>query len=187
MLNHARPWDVLRSRNVYVPLRVDGDDSKCRQCKCWYNIISLFTNVPLDESIHILADEAFKDTWFNKIYNMSISKDDPIELLSVATKNQLFQFNGNLCEQVDGVAMASPLGPLMANAFMCSVEEKLARAKKALVRDLSDATCWHVLMKSNLHSLYDGRSNQRSIAIHWHLNHQNRRQPRNPRLQKENK
>ena len=163
MLNHARPWDVFRSRNVYVPLRVDGDDSKCRQDKCWYNIISLFTNVPLDESIHILADEAFKDTWFNKIYNMSISKDDPIELLSVATKNQLFQFNGNLYEQVDGVAMASPLGPLMANAFMCSVEEKLARAKKALVHDLSDATCWYVLMKSNLHSLYDGRSNQRSI------------------------
>ena len=62
---------------------------------------------------------------------MSISKDDPIELLSVATKNQLFQFNGNLYEQVDGVAMASPLDPLMANAFMCSVEEKLARAKIA--------------------------------------------------------
>ena len=71
---------------------------------------------------------------------MSISKDDPIESLSVATKNQLFQFNGNLYEHVDGVAMGSPLGPLMANAFMCSVGEKLARAKKALVRDLSDAT-----------------------------------------------
>lgn len=53
-------------------------------------ISSLFTNVPLDETIHILADEAFKDTWFNKIYNISISKDDPIELLSVATKSQLF-------------------------------------------------------------------------------------------------
>lgn len=49
--------------------------------------------------------------------------------------------------------MGSPLGPLMANAFMCSVEEKLARENKlpsfykryvddtlALVRDLSDAT-----------------------------------------------
>ena len=29
------------------------------------------------------------------------------ELLNVATKNQLFQFNGNLYEQVDGVAMGS--------------------------------------------------------------------------------
>ena len=49
--------------------------------------------------------------------------------------------------------MGSPLGPLMANAFMCSAEEKLACENKlpsfykryvdhtlALVRDLSDAT-----------------------------------------------
>ena len=49
--------------------------------------------------------------------------------------------------------MGSPLGPLMANAFMCSVEEKLARENKlpsfykryvddtlAPLRDLSDAT-----------------------------------------------
>ena len=48
-------------------------------------------------------------SWFNKTFNMSISKDDLIELLSVATKNQLFQFNENLYEQVDGVAMGSPL------------------------------------------------------------------------------
>ena len=27
-------------------------------------------------------------------------------------------------EQVDGVAMGSPLGPLMANTFMCSIEEQ---------------------------------------------------------------
>jgi len=47
------------------------------------------------------------------------------ELLGIATKNQLFQFQGNLYEQVDGVAMGSPLGPLMANAFMCGIEEQL--------------------------------------------------------------
>ena len=32
-----------------------------------------------------------------------------IEQLNAATKNQLFQFNGNLYEQTDGVAMGSPL------------------------------------------------------------------------------
>jgi len=37
--------------------------------------------------------------------------------VEVAAKNQLFQFDGHLYEQVDGVAMGSPLGPLMANAF----------------------------------------------------------------------
>lgn len=58
---------------------------------------------------------------------MNISKDDLTELLNLATKDQLFQFNGNLCKQIDGVAMGSPLGPLMANAFMCSIEENVAR------------------------------------------------------------
>ena len=48
-----------------------------------------------------------------------------MELLRITTKNQLFQFKGNLYEQVDGVAMGSPLGPLMANAFMCKIEKQL--------------------------------------------------------------
>ena len=33
-----------------------------------------------------------------------------MELLSIMTKNQLFQFEGNLYEQMDGVAMGSPGG-----------------------------------------------------------------------------
>ena len=37
----------------------------------------------------------------------------------------LFQFEGTLYEQFDGVAMGSPLLPLIANVFMCSIEEQL--------------------------------------------------------------
>ena len=48
-----------------------------------------------------------------------------MELLKLATTNQLFQLDGILYEQVEGVAMGSPLGPLLANTFMCSIEEKL--------------------------------------------------------------
>ena len=43
---------------------------------------------------------------------------------------KLFQFDGKLYEQIDGVAMGSPLGPLMANAFLCSIEEKLEQDNK---------------------------------------------------------
>ena len=90
-----------------------------------YDVSSLFTNVPLDETITILADRAFRNNWFNSEYDLNISKHDLIDLLGVATKGQLFQFNGSLYEQVDGVAMGSPLGPLLANVFMSSIEEKL--------------------------------------------------------------
>ena len=39
-----------------------------------YDVTALFTNVPLDETIYILADKAFKDNWFNKTYNMNIDQ-----------------------------------------------------------------------------------------------------------------
>ena len=35
-----------------------------------------------------------------------------------------FLFNGKIYNQVDGVAMGSPLGPTLANAFMCHMERK---------------------------------------------------------------
>ena len=39
-----------------------------------YDVSSLFTNVPVDETIEILAEKAFKDDWFNKEYNLNITK-----------------------------------------------------------------------------------------------------------------
>ncbi|KAK3719186.1 hypothetical protein QZH41_020416, partial [Actinostola sp. cb2023] len=90
-----------------------------------YDVCSLFTNVPLDETIDILVDKAFKDNWFNSTYDLDISKKDLKQLLLISTKNQLFQFEGNLYERTEGVAMGSPLGPLMANTFMCSIEDRL--------------------------------------------------------------
>ena len=41
------------------------------------------------------------------------------------TKDQLFLFDGHLYEQTNGDAMDSPLGPLLANFFMCSTEDTL--------------------------------------------------------------
>ncbi|XP_068680211.1 uncharacterized protein [Montipora capricornis] len=73
-----------------------------------YDVTSLFTNVPLDETIEILATKAFRDNWFNKTNNLNITKSDLIELLELATKHQLFQYNGELYEQKDGVCMGSP-------------------------------------------------------------------------------
>ena len=58
-----------------------------------YDVTSLFTNVPLDETIQILADKAFHDDWFSKTHELNLSRDQLIELFNAATKNQLFQFN----------------------------------------------------------------------------------------------
>ena len=95
-----------------------------------YDVFSLFTNVPVDETIDILVKQAFNEDWFNKNHGTNLQPAQQRELLlrellQTAVKNQLFQFDGNLYEQVDGVAMDSPLVPLMADTFMTSIEAKL--------------------------------------------------------------
>ena len=95
-----------------------------------YDVSSLFTNVPLEETLELLADKAFINNWFNETYHLNLNKLDLVDLLRAATKDQLFTFNGQLYEQTDGVAMGSPLGTLLANAFMCSIEDTFEREGK---------------------------------------------------------
>ena len=90
-----------------------------------YDVSALFTNVPLKETIDILVDKAFEGDWFNKTHSMQLQKHQLTDLLEIATTNQLFRFNGELYEQTDGVAMGSLLGPLLANVFMCHIEDQL--------------------------------------------------------------
>ena len=54
---------------------------------------------------------------------VGLSKIEFKELLSLATKNSYFIFNRQLYKQVDGVAMGSPLGPTLANAFLVHFEK----------------------------------------------------------------
>ena len=44
----------------------------------------------------------------------------------MASTDQLFQFDGQLYELCEGVTIGSPLGPLLANVFLCHLEERLS-------------------------------------------------------------
>ena len=83
------------------------------------DVDSLLTNIPLDETIDICVNQLFENTDTVKGFTKSELK----QLLSLATKESYFIFNGLLYKQIDGVAMGSPLGPSLANAFL-SYHEK---------------------------------------------------------------
>ena len=84
-----------------------------------FDIDSLFTNLPLDETIDICVSKLFG----KKHKFKGFSRQQFKKLLSLAVKNSFFLFNGTYYEQVDGVAMGSPLGPTLANIFLCHWEE----------------------------------------------------------------
>ena len=58
------------------------------------------------------------------LYNGKLNKSDLFKLLECATSESSFLFDYLLYKQIDGVAMGSPLGPTLANAFLCHYEKE---------------------------------------------------------------
>ena len=95
--------------------------SSSQSVLCSFDIKSLFTNVPLDETISICADHLYH----HHPNNTQLKKNNFVELLRVATTSVEFSFNDEMYKQTDGVAMGSPLGPILANIFVGFQESKL--------------------------------------------------------------
>ena len=53
-----------------------------------------------------------------------------VELMQLATSSVEFSFKNNMHQQIDGVAMGSPLGPALANIFVGYQEAKLFNITK---------------------------------------------------------
>ena len=49
---------------------------------------------------------------------LKCSRAELVKVFSIATSQTHFLFNGNVLDQIDGVAMGSPLAPVLANLFL---------------------------------------------------------------------
>ena len=86
-------------------------------CMGSLDVDSLFSNIPLDETIDICVNQLFENTV------EGFTKSELKQILCLATKECYFLFNGFFYKQIDDVAIDSPLGPSIANAFL-SYHEK---------------------------------------------------------------
>ena len=84
-----------------------------------YDSTSFFTNIPLQETIDIAINPIF-----NHNPNLNITKEELKKLLLFATSQTYFLFNGKFDNQIDGVAMVSPLAPVLANIFVGFYDSK---------------------------------------------------------------
>ena len=90
-----------------------------------FDVVSLFTNLPLEETIKLIADELFSEE--NKNQPL-MKKEIFIKLLRLATQGQ-FLYKDILYKQIDSVTMGSPLGLTIANFFLTNLENGILKNK----------------------------------------------------------
>ena len=88
---------------------------------CSFDVVSLFTNVPIDETVQICLDTLYRSNLNPPGIREGLLK----KLLFKATRDVEFSFNDNMYRQIDGVAMGSPLGPVLANIFLGYYESRI--------------------------------------------------------------
>ena len=81
-----------------------------------FDVVSLFTNVPVDETCNIIKQKLLDDISLHERTQLSV--DEIIDLLKLCLSNTCFQWRDSFYEQTSGAAMGSPLSPVLANIFM---------------------------------------------------------------------
>ena len=80
----------------------------------------LFNNVPFDRKNDIILQRTY-----NREIQTTMSKKELKKLLILCTKNVHFNFGGKTLVQSYGLAMGSPLGPVLGDTFMLELKSTL--------------------------------------------------------------
>ena len=83
-----------------------------------YDVESLFTNIPVDETINYIINEIYQKKKLPQICSKTIFK----RLLYKLTTEVSFQFNYKLFKQTDGCTMGGPVSVTLSNIQMIRME-----------------------------------------------------------------
>ena len=126
-------------------------DNQKSYIMCSFDVESLYTNVPVYEAIETVLDHMYNP---NKRIDLPFSRDQLRKLLEMSVCNAPFRFQDRLYRQVDGIAMGSPLAPILADLWMQKIEKKLNRfsTNKPLVwlRYVDDIYCLFNIPKAKI-------------------------------------
>ena len=128
--NLIRPYinknNMIQSSNeLLVHLQHRTVDNE--QVMCSLDVESLFTNVPVDTTINIIAQSVYHS---EHLPPPPIPETTLRDLLRLCTTCTPFNFMNKTYLQRDGVSMGSPLGPTFADFYMSALENHVLSQDK---------------------------------------------------------
>ena len=91
-----------------------------------FDVVSLFTKVPVEEALNAISSRLQEDETLEE--RTSLSSGEVCKLTSLCLKSTYFQFKDSFYEQLEGVAMGSPLSLIVANLLMETFEDQALRS-----------------------------------------------------------
>ena len=88
-----------------------------------FDVVSLFTNVPLLHTINIILRKVYNDN----LITTNLNKRTLKKLILDSCQKSIFSFNNDLYKQIDGLSMGMVMAPVMAGIVMADLEEKIIK------------------------------------------------------------
>ena len=135
-----------------------------------FDVYSLFTNIPLNNTLDLAVKIIFE-----KSGDLKITRKEFKALFVFSTSKTNFIFQGVIYNQIDGIAMGSPLAHTLVNLFMGFNEEKWLKefkgASMIYLRFLKTEIVIFALLKhqASQHQIYKGRKIKLVSSIFGHF------------------
>ena len=116
------PMDFMLTSSTEFLNVLDGHKNKLsdNDIMISFDIVSLFTSLPLKESCDLATEYVYSE---NSTKKPPYSKETFRKLLDFATSG-VFTYRNKYFKQCDGVMMGSPLGPTLSNLFLAHLEKE---------------------------------------------------------------
>ncbi|VDP77728.1 unnamed protein product [Schistosoma mattheei] len=105
----------MEFKNSIDTIDIEEDEIMSR-----FDVSSLFTNVPINRALDIINDCLKSDLDLN--LHCPLDPPEVIKCLELCLRSTLFIFRGHLYRQKEGIAIGSPVSPIVANLFMHTLE-----------------------------------------------------------------
>ena len=96
--------------------------------KTSYDVQSLFTNIPLKETVNFILDQIYVQKVLPQICSELIFK----RLLMKLGTEVTFPFNNKFCKQINGCTMGGPLSVTLSDIYFLKMEIDVVRPLKPL-------------------------------------------------------
>ena len=124
-----------------------------------HDVVSLFTNTPIPQSIEIISNNLKKDKTLKK--RTLLTPEDIVELLEFVLTTTYFMFRGQVYQQKFGTAMGSPVSPIVANLFMEDLEQRAMASASGELRP----TLWKHYVDDTLEVIKRGKVDEWSAHL----------------------